>query len=117
MSITTIVATMFTADEIALLVIICLLVAFVVSLALPQALRREWFGSDKRRHSHSNWYQKQLIAKTILDSEPETKRQQYVSLKNINTNLLAAATSKDYDELSPLGKRITVSLTVILFHV
>jgi hypothetical protein len=37
MSITTIVATMFTADEIAVLVIICLLVAFVVSLALPQA--------------------------------------------------------------------------------
>ena len=117
MSITTIVATMFTADEIAVLVIICLLVAFVVSLALPQALRREWFGSDKRRYPHSDWYQKQLIEKTILDSEPETKRQQYVSLKNINTNLLAAATSKDYDELSPLGKRITVSLTVILFHV
>jgi len=116
MSITSIVATI-TSDDMALLVIICLLVAFVVSLALPQALRREWFGSDKRRYAHSDWYQKQQIAKTILDSEPETRRQQYISLKNIDTNLLAAATSKDYDELSPLGKRITVSLTVILFHV
>jgi len=82
-------APMFKTDQIEFLVITCLLIAFVVSLALPQSLRREWFGSNKRRYD--------------VKGDEEPNRQQYVPLKNIDTEFLYAK-SRNNDKLSPLGK-------------
>ncbi len=82
------------------------LIAFVLTLMLPQGVRRACLGSSRRRYAYSSWVRDAQLSTTDEQVKEIPNREQYVTLKDINTSLLSVATLAHDNELSPLGKKL-----------
>ena len=83
------------------------LILFVITLVLPKGLRKSYFGSNKRRYTHSSWIQKRFIGDTKIDKDTSSRRDEYVTLRDIDVNAslpFVTTSMGENDELSPLGE-------------